>query len=96
MSTVSRSWFISLAIHLCLAAIIGGYLITQSQPFKDLMGMEILQPANLPPKPQVRRPVLKPVQKPEVSIKNTVVVEPATTQPRTTNAVTVRTATVQP
>ena len=96
MSTVSRSWFISLAIHLCLAAIIGGYLITQSQPFKDLMGMEILQSADPPPKPQVRRPVIKPVQKPEVPIKNTVVVEPAKIQLRTTNAAAVRTATVQP
>ena len=95
MSTVSRSWFISLAIHLCLAGIIGGYLITQSEPFKDLMGMEILQPAN-PPKPQVRRPVIRPVQKPEVPIKNTVVVEPTKIQPRTTNADAIRTTTVQP
>ena len=96
MSTVSRSWFISFVIHLCLAGIIGGYLVTQSQPFKDLMGMEILQPANPPPKPQVRRPVIKPVQKPEVPIKNTVVIEPAKIQLRATNAAAIRTATVQP
>ena len=96
MSTVSRSWFISLAIHLCLAGIIGGYLITQSQSFKDLMGVEIFQPANPPPKPQVRKPVIKLVQKPETPIKNMVVVEPVKVQPRTTNAAVVRTATVQP
>ena len=96
MSTVSRSWFISLAIHLCLAAVIGAYLVTQTQSFKDLMGVEVLQPANPPPKPQVRKPVIKPVQKPEVPIKNTVVVEPAKVQLRTTNAAVVRTATVQP
>ena len=96
MSTVSRSWFISLTVHLCLAGIIGGYLVTQSQPFKDLMGMEIFQPANPPPKPQVRRPVIKPVQKPEVPTTNTVIVELAKIQLRTTNAVAVRTATVQP
>ncbi len=95
MSTVSRSWFISLAIHLCLAAIIGGYLVTQTQSFKDLMGVEVLQSANPPPKPQVRKPVIKPVQKPEVPIKNTVVVESAKIQPRTTNAAVVRTATVR-
>ena len=96
MSTVSRSWFISLAVHLCLAGIIGGYLVTQSQPFKDLMGVEIFQKANPPPKPQVRKPVIKLVQKPQVPIKNTVVVESAKIQPRTTNPTVVHTATVQP
>ena len=95
MSAVSRSWFISLAIHLCLAAIIGAYLVTQTQPFKDLMGVEVLQSAKTPPKPQVRRPVIKPVQKPEVPVKNTVVVEPVKIQTRATNAAIVRTATVR-
>ena len=96
MSTVSRSWFISFAVHLCLAGVIGGYLVTQSQPFKDLMGFEILQPANKPPKPQVRKPVIKLVQKPKAPIENTVIVEQVKVQPRTTNAAVVRTATVQP
>ena len=96
MSTVSRSWFISFAIHLCLAGVIGGYLVTQSQPFKDLMGVEILQPAKTPPKPQVRKPVIKPAQKPEAPIENTVIVELVKIQPRATNAAVVRTATVQP
>ena len=96
MSTVARSWSISFAIHLCLAGIIGMYLVTQTQSFKDLMGVEILQPPNPPPKPRVRKPVIKPVQKPKVPIKNTVVVEPVKVQPRTTNAAVVRTATVRP
>ena len=96
MSTVSRSWFISLAVHLCLAIIIGMYLVTQTQSFKDLMGVEVFQPANPPPKPHVRRPVIKPVQKPEVPIESTVVVDPVQIQSRATNAVTIRTATVQP
>ena len=95
MSAISRSWFISVAIHLCAAAIIGAYLVTQTQSFKDLMGVEVLQSAKMPPKPQVRRPVIKPVQKPEVPIRNTVVVAPVKIQPRTTNAVAVRTATVR-
>ena len=85
MSVVSRSWFISFAIHLCIASIIGGYLVTQSQPFKDLVDVEIFRPANPPPKPQVRKPVIKPVQKPEVPIKNTVVVEPVKVQQRVMN-----------
>ena len=95
MSTVSRSWFISFAIHLCLAAIIGGYLVTRTQSFKDLMGVEVLQSAKPPAKPQVRRPVIKPIQKPEVPVRNTVAVEPVKIQTRTTNAAAVRTATVQ-
>ena len=95
MSTVSRSWFISLTVHLGLAGIIAGYLVTQSQSFKDLMGVEIFQPANPPPKPQVRKPVIKPVQRPDVPVKNAVVVEPVKVQQRTTNTVVVRTATVQ-
>ena len=96
MSIVSRSWFISFAVHLCLAGIIGGYLVTRSQSFKDLMGVEIFQPANKPPRPQVRKPVIKPVPKPEAPIENAVIVEPVKTQSRTTNAAVVRTATVPP
>ena len=96
MSTVSRSWFISLVIHLCLAAIIGVYLVTQTQSFKDLMGVEILRSAKMPPKPQVQKPVIKPIQKPEVPIKNTVVIESVKIQQRPKNATVVRTATVRP
>ena len=95
MSTVSRSWSISFAIHLGLASIVGGYLVTQSQPFKDLTGVEISQPANLPTKPQVRKPVIKPIQKPEVPIESAIIVEPVKAQPRTTNVAVVRTATVR-
>ncbi len=96
MSIVARSWSISFVIHLCLAVIIGMYLVTQSQSFKDLVGVEIIQRTNPPPKPQVRKPVIKPVQKPAVPIKNTVVVEPAKAQPRATNTAVVRTSSVQP
>ena len=95
MSTVARSWSISFVIHLCLAAIVGMYLVSQSQSFKDLVGVEIFQPPNPPPKPQVRKPVIKPIQKPETQIEDTVEVEPVKTQPRTTGALVVRRATVQ-
>ena len=96
MSTVSHPWSISFAIHLGLAGIIGGYLVTQSQSFKDLIGTEIAQTANTPPKPQVRKPTIKRVQKPEVPIENTVSVEPVKAQQRVMNTAIVGTSSVQP
>ena len=96
MSTLSRAWSISFAIHLGLASIIGGYLVTQNQAFKDLTGVEISQTANTLSKPQVRKPVIKPVQKPEAPIENTIIVEPVKVQQRVTNAAVVRTAAVPP
>ena len=96
MSTVSHPWAISLAIHLGLASVIGGYLVTQTQSFKDLGGTEISQTVNTPPKPQVRKPAIKLVQKPEVSVENTVSVEPVKAQRRVMNMAIVGTSTVQP
>ena len=96
MSTASRSLSISFVIHLGLASIIGGYLVTQNQPFKDLMGVEISQPANTPPKPQVRKPVIKLVQKPEVPIENPAIVEPVKVQQRVMNMAIIGASTVQP
>ncbi len=95
MSTLSRSWSISFAIHLGLAGIVGGYLVTQSQSFEDLVGVEISQTADAQPKPRVRTPVIKPVQKPEVSIENTVIVEPVKIQQRVRNMAIIGTSTVQ-
>ena len=96
MSTVSHPWSISLAIHLGLASVIGGYLVTQTESFKDLGGTEISQTVNTPPKPQVRKPAIKLVQKPEVSVENTVSVEPVKAQRRVMNMAIVGTSTVQP
>ena len=62
MSTLSRAWSISFAIHLGLASVIGGYLVTQGQSFKELTGVDIPQTVNTPPKPQVQKPVIKPVK----------------------------------
>ena len=95
MSTVSHPWSISFAIHLCLAGIIGGYLVTQSQSFKDLIGTEIVQTVDTPPKPQIRKPAIKLVQEPEVPIENTVIVEPIKVQQRVMNMAIVGTSTVQ-
>ena len=96
MSTLSRAWSISFAIHLGLASIIGGYLVTQNQAFKDLIGVEISQTANTLSKPQVRKPVIKPVQKPEAPIENTIIVEPVKVQQRMMNMGIVGTSAVQP
>ena len=96
MSTLSRAWSISFAIHLGLASIIGGYLVTQNQAFKDLTGVEISQTANTLSKPQVRKPVIKPVQKPEAPIENTIIVEPVKVQQRMMNMGIVGTSAVQP
>ena len=95
-STVSRFWSISFAIHLGLASVIGGYLITQTQSSKALTGVEVLQTADAPPKPQVRSPVSQLVQKPEVPIENTVIVEPVKVQQRVMNMAVIGTSAVQP
>ena len=95
MPTLSRSWSLSFAIHLGLASIVGGYLVTQNQSFKDLMGVEISQAADMPAKPQVRKPVIKPVQKPEVLIEDTVTVEPIKVRHRAMNAAIIGTGAVQ-
>ena len=95
-STVSHFWSISFAIHLSLASIIGGYLVTQNQPFKGLTGVEISQTANTQPKPQVRNPISQPAQKPKVPIENTVIVEPVKVQQRVMNMAIIGTSTVQP
>ena len=96
MSTVSHPWAISFAVHLGLAGVVGGYLVTQTQSFKDLEGTEISQMVNAPPKPQVRKPAIKLVQKPEVSVENTVSVEPVKVQQRIMSMAIVGTSTVQP
>ena len=95
MSTISQPWFISFAIHFGLASIVGGYLVTQTQSFEDLTATEISQTANTPPKPQVRKPAIKLVQKPEVSIENTAIVEPVKVQQRVMNMAIVGTSAVE-
>ena len=94
-STVSRFWSISFVIHLSLAGIIGGYLITQSQSFEDLTGVKVSQTSDVQPKPQVRNPVIRPVQKPEVLIEDTVTVEPIKVQQRVMNMAVIGTSAVQ-
>ena len=70
----------SVIFHLVIAFLAGIYLITQTERFKDLMGIEVLQ-SKAPPKPKVGRSFAKPAVKPTVRLQNTVV-EQIQVQPR--------------
>ena len=72
----------SLGLHLLLAFIAGVYLITQTPYFQEIITGEILQPAK-PPKPIVRKPVIKQPIKPTVPTRDTVV-EQVPAKPRVT------------
>ena len=84
----------SLIVHGVAFVIAGIYLVTQTQQFKTFIGAEVLQ-AKEPPKPQVRKPVIKQI-KPTVPTTNTVVVEQVQVKHRVTTALAVRTTSVQP
>ena len=63
----------SLVLHVVIALAAGLYLLTQTNQFKDLIGIEILYPKE-PPKPKVgRKFVVKPIVKPTVPRQKTVV-----------------------
>ena len=69
----SGALIISLVLHVAIAIIAGLYLLTQTEQFRDLMGIEILYPKE-PPKPKVgRKFVVKPIVKPTVPRQNTIV-----------------------
>ena len=84
----------SLIVHGVVFVIAGVYLVTQTQQFRDLFGAEVLQ-AKEPPKPQVRKPIFKPI-KPTVPTTSTVIVEPVQVKHRITTARLVRPTSVQP
>ncbi len=75
----------SLIIHGILLLILAMYLITQTETFRNLISAEVLEVKN-PPKPKVRKPVIKPIPKPIIPAESTVVVEQITIQPRTITA----------
>ena len=84
----------SLVLHGVAVLILGVYLVTQTPQFKDLVGAEVLNPRE-PPKPQVRKPVIRQI-KPTILTNDTVVVEQVQVQPRVTTAAVVRTSTIEP
>ena len=56
----SYAFVIALVFHTVIAFVAGLYLLAQTQQFKDLVGIEILQPEE-PPKPRIGKFVPKPV-----------------------------------
>ncbi len=79
----SRAFMTSLVLHLAIAFIVSLYLVSQTRQFKDLVGVDVLK-FSKPPKPTVRKPVVKSPIKPTVPTTNTVVVEQVEIQPRVT------------
>jgi len=90
----SRALMTSIILHGVAALIIGVYLVTQTPQFKDLVGAHVLVSPE-PPKPKVRKQVIKPM-KPATLTDNTLVVEQVQVQPRVTTAAVVRTSTFEP
>ena len=70
----------SLVLHGIIAFIAGLHLLTQTDQFKDLMGIEVLQ-SQKSPKPKIGRSFVKPAVKPTVPIQHTVM-EQIQIQPR--------------
>ena len=70
----------SLVLHVVIALLVGFYLLTQTEQFKDLMGIEILH-SDEPQKPKVGKFVVKPTIRPTVQTQNTVVGESPSTTP---------------
>lgn len=87
----SAALMIALVIHGVFILIAGLYFVTQTQTFKDLVGIETFEPPD-PPKPKVRKPIVKQITKPIVPVESTVVTEPVQVQPRLTTAFAPKTA----
>ena len=84
----------SLIVHGVAFFIAGVYLVTQTEQFKGFIATEMLR-AKEPPKPQVRKPVIKQI-KPAVPTTNTVVVDPVQVKHRNPTALIVRPTSVEP
>ncbi|MCH8295621.1 DUF4159 domain-containing protein [Candidatus Poribacteria bacterium] len=89
----SQSFIASLVLHGIILFILGVYLVTQTQQFQDLIDASFLKSPD-PPKPKVRKPLVKPIIKPTVPNQSSVVVEQVQPTPRVTTAVNLRTAQV--
>ena len=81
----SAALLTAVLIHGVLIAVAGLYFVTQTQYYKDLVGIETLEPPD-PPNPKVRKPIVEKITKPIVPVDSTVVVEQVQTQPRLTTA----------
>ena len=87
---------VSLAIHGIIMLLGSTIYITQTVRFKDAVSVEFLSPKK-PPRPQVRRALIKPVVKPIIPIDRSFLLEQGEVQPRvTTHAVARPAPSVQP
>ena len=67
MSTkrTSSAFMTSVILHIIIALVASLYFLSQTQEFKNLIGVDILQPNN-PPAPRERPRIVKPLIKPIV------------------------------
>ncbi len=77
----SSALMTSILIHFVLVLIAGLYFVVQTDTFKDLVIFETFDPSK-PPKPKVRKPIIKQILKPNVPVANKVVVPQVQVQPR--------------
>lgn len=92
----SSAFVISLVLHGVIAIVLGFYMAyTQSERFQQWVDATFFKPTN-PPKPQVRKPVVKEVIKPTVPIEQSVMVQQVQVTPRVTTALAVKTISVRP
>ena len=84
-----QSFIVSLLIHGLIAFVLGVFLITQTRTFRDLIDASILEPAE-PPKPKIRKPMVKPIAKPIVPTQPIAVADEIQPTPRVTTSVSFR------
>lgn len=72
----------STAIHFLLVLIAGLYFVTQTQTFKNFIGVDVFNTPEPPKPPQVQKQIIKPVHKPTAIVENMFVADPVETQPR--------------
>lgn len=85
LRTTSQSFIVSLLIHALIVFVLGVFLITRTRAFRDLIDASILQPAE-PPKPMIRKPIVKPTAKPIVPVQSITVVDQIQPTPRITTS----------
>lgn len=87
--TTSQSFIVSILIHGLIAFVLGVFLITQTRAFRDLIDASILHPVE-PPKPVIRKPMIKPITKPIVLAQSIAVLDQIQPTPRITTSVSVK------
>lgn len=85
-STTSQSLIVSLLVHALIVFVLGVFLITRTRAFRDLIDASILQPAE-PPKPMIRKPMIKPAAKPVVPVQSITVADQIQPTPRVATSV---------